>query len=478
MKKNHSQASKKESSFGIPENGPKWDSLHPDPVDARLTQILQDIREDYFDWEDFDSPRDEFFPFASEESESDLFSERFFTDCRTISRRLFLTNPYAINAIENRINFVIGQGHHYHAIPKRKEDRSLAERVQREIDEFVIENEWPIRQQEIQRRKDRDGEVFLRFFRNSKGRVVQRFVEPRQVFTPPTVPKSPETSFGIRTDPQDVENVLGYWVDSVFVPASNIQHRKINVDFNFKRGIPILYPIRKNLIRAEKLLRNMSVVAEIQSAIALIRKHSGASSESIRQYLRDQTAPRPAFGGPYRQRFAPGTIIDASGGIDYEFPIAAIDASRYIQILQAELRAIASRLVMPEFMVSSDASNANYSSTMIAEGPAIRMFERLQAKMIQEDFSVLRRVISSAVLRGDLPANVDQFVMIQAIPPTLAVRDRLSEAKADEILLQNGVLSPQTAAMRYGLDPVRERRMRDEWGRFDKGTEEHPSETE
>ena len=39
-------------------------------------------------------------------------------------------------------------------------------------------------------------------------------------------------------------------------------------------------------------------------------------------------------------------------------------------MLQAELRAIAARLVMPEFMLTSDASNANYASTMVAEGPA------------------------------------------------------------------------------------------------------------
>ena len=48
-------------------------------------------------------------------------------------------------------------------------------------------------------------------------------------------------------------------------------------------------------------------------------------------------------------------------GTEYEFPAAGIDAGRYVTVLQAELRAIASRLVMPEFMLTSDASNANYS---------------------------------------------------------------------------------------------------------------------
>ena len=40
---------------------------------------------------------------------------------------------------------------------------------------------------------------------------------------------------------------------------------------------------------------------------------------------------------------------------------------------------------MPEFMFTSDASNANYSSTLVAEGPAVKMFERLQASMIEQD---------------------------------------------------------------------------------------------
>jgi hypothetical protein len=45
----------------------------------------------------------------------------------------------------------------------------------------------------------------------------------------------------------------------------------------------------------------------------------------------------------------------------------------FVAVLHAELRAIASRLVMPEFMLTSDASNGNYASTMVAEGPAMRM---------------------------------------------------------------------------------------------------------
>ena len=81
----------------------------------------------------------------------------------------------------------------------------------------------------------------------------------------------------------------------------------------------------------------------------------------------------------------------------------------------------------------------------------------MQHELIKEDMKIVWRVVEDAVLRGALPDDVGRRVSIQAIPPSLAVRDRLSEAQADEILMNAGVISPQTAAMRYGLDPNRER---------------------
>ena len=205
----------------------------------------------------------------------------------------------------------------------------------------------------------------------------------------------------------------------------------------------------------------MSVVAEIQSAIALIRKHSSSSADSIRHFVQNHNNPKSPQNqeGMRFQHFPPGTIIDAKNGTDYEFPIAAIDASRYILVLQAELRAIASRLVMPEFMLSSDASNANYSSTMIAEGPAVRMFERLQRDFIDQDHFLFRQVIREEIEKSSLPWNTLKRMTIHVIPPILAVRNRYEEAKADEILFRLGVLSKETLAMRYGLDPAREQQL-------------------
>ena len=391
---------------------------------------------------------------------SPFTDEAQLADIRAQCRTLALENEFAINAHENRINYIVGTGHLYRAAARRgrKPSPELVAEVQAAVDDFCRRNRWYQRQEEIVRRRDRDGECFLRLFTAADGTVEVRFVEPDQVATPPRCAGLPEHSLGILTRRRDVETVEGYYIDGLLVPAGEVQHRKLGVDANVKRGLPLFYPVRKNLRRAEKLLRNMSVVAEVQSAIAIIRKHASATAAGIGQFVAqsaDASLTNPATGRTAHFRhFGPGTILDASAGTDYEFPAAGIDAGRYVTVLQAELRAIAARLVMPEFMLTSDASNANYSSTMVAEGPAVRMFERLQHELVVDDLDVLWRVVDAAVAAGRLPPEARTEVDLTAVPPTLAVRDRLRDAQADQILVRNGAMTAEMMALRHGLEPA------------------------
>jgi capsid protein len=421
-------------------------------------------------------------------------SEQELAAARSACRALALTNEFAINGHENRISYIVGSGHRYQIVARKHADppREFLVQAQAVLDEFLRDNKWHQRQQEIVRRRDRDGEAFLRFFLDAEGKTRVRFVESWQVTESGErrdesgepersrrrlalgSPHSPLSSFGIQTDPDDVETVLGYWLDDgEFVDAEEIQHRKANVDANVLRGVPLFYPVRKNLARAEKLLRNMAAVSDIQTAIALIRKHrSGKQSslEQLRSGLASATVTSKATGKTtYFQPFQPGTILDVYSDAEYDFPARGLDASRYVLVLQAILRAVASRLVMPEFMLTSDASNANYSSTLVAEGPAVKMFERLQHDMIVDDLDVLWRVLRAAVDSGRLAAEDLRLIDIEVEPPKLAVRDRLQEAQVDQILVRNGAMSVQRMALRHGLDPEQERRLREEAARNDGG---------
>jgi capsid protein len=449
------------------------------PADRHLSRLEQQLMETFEDfWDNYIDPAEALYD-ADGTQWSELggglsggaasgvpfTNERQLREIRDQCRALAAGNEFAINGHENRINFVVGSGHAYRVTAKGGSEAAAARarEVQGLLDEFVRANHWHKRQQEIVRRRDRDGEVFVRLFVAPDGTTRVRFVEPSQVSAPPRLANDPSASFGIQTEADDVETVRGYYVDGQFVDAALIQHRKANVDGNVKRGLPLFYPVRKNLRRAEKLLRNMSVVAGIQSAIAIIRKHGAGTRSTVQQFVQSQadaSVTSPVTGRTSLfQRYAPGTILDAFAGTDYQFPAASIDAARYVVVLQAELRAIASRLVMPEFMLTSDASNANYASTMVAEGPAVRMFERLQHEMIEDDLDLLWRVVRAAVDAGRLAREAISEVDIEGIPPSLAVRDRLKDAQADQILVRNGAMSPQTMAVRHGLDAAKEQRL-------------------
>lgn len=393
-------------------------------------------------------------PFTSEESLATI---------RKMCRQLAMTNEFAINGHENRINYIVGSGHGYSAVAKDGVDLSeerLTE-AQTIIDEFIRVNKWSKRQQEIVRRKDRDGEVFLRLFSGIDGVTKVRFIEPDQVYTPNNRRNDKNASFGILTEDDDVETVLAYFVDGQAVDASEIQHRKGNVDCNVKRGVPLFYPVYKNLGRAERLLRNMSVVAEIQAAIAMIRKRTGATSSTVQDMVAntaDQTITNTnaTHSTRYFRHYAPGTIIDSNQSMEYEFPSMKVNPGAYVPVLQAILRAIASRLVMPEFMLTSDASNANYASTMVAEGPAYKQLQRLQWDAIEDDLEVFDKVLDAAVASGRLSQELRDVIEIDVEPPRFETQDRNMEVQADVALVREKIMSRHTAQLRHDLDPEKE----------------------
>lgn len=375
--------------------------------------------------------------------------------CRWLSRE----NEFAINGHENRISYIVGFGHTYTVVGRSGETPpDCVARVQTWLDSWLKVTRWTLRQQEALFRGDRDGETFLRLFRHEDGFLRVRFVEACAVRTPPS--GGPCESFGIKTDPDDMEEVEAYWVVDAdgrgeWVPAAAMQHRKYNLDSGSKRGLPLFYPVRKNLSRAEKILRNMSTAAAIQAAIALIRKHQTAAKEAVKTFVNAranmQVSNSDGTTGNVLH-YPPGSIIDAPQGTAYEFPKDGLDPAKFVVALQAELRAISARLVMPEFMLTSDASNANFASTMVAEGPAVKKFERDQQVQVEHDREIIDRALSYAVECGLLAAADVAAVKVNAEPPSVKSRDEVKDAQAAQILSTLGWLSPQTGASRFGLD--------------------------
>jgi hypothetical protein len=395
---------------------------------------------------------------------------------REQSRWFAKYQPFYISALSNRQNYTVGSGHRYTVRAKEDQevDADTLAKAKAEIDEFREREGWQFRQQEMQCRFDRDGEVFLRMFVGSDGRLRVRFIEPEHIATPPGQLGNTRIRSGVEHADGDVETPVTYYyqVDPQrpdrfdTIDASEIQHRKAGVDCTWPRGLPLCEAaaINDNLRRSLKLLRNITTAAGIQTAIAIVRKHAASSTKSVQEYAAAAATRQVSDGETMRdyQRFPSGAVVDLPNGVEYDFPAGGIDVTKFAAGVQAELRAISAALAMPEFMLTADASNANYASTMVAEGPAVKMFERLQAQTIWYDAAILRRVVAVAEDAGRLPAGISQMVAIEAEAPITQARDRLAEAQADQILLVNGVASPQSVAGRHGYDWAQERQLMDQ----------------
>jgi hypothetical protein len=369
-----------------------------------------------------------------------------------IARILARDNEFAKNAHKNRINYIVGSAHAYTVVGKDEHaDQGSISRVQDVLDEILKANKWSKRQQEIKYRDDRDGETFIRKFQSDDGIMKFRFVEPRQVL-PPSVASECQ-SFGVETLPDDCETPVAYHIDGKPVPAAEVQHRKWNVDSSIKRGYPLLYPVRRNLTRASKLLRNMSMATEIQTAIALIRKHQQATKEAVRSFVSAKADQQRSIDGRPENvlKYGPGSIIDVPMGQEYTIP-PQIDPSKTVAALAAELRAIAAYLVMPEFMLTSDASNANFASTMVAEGPAVKNFRTDQELQIEYDLELLNDALEFAADSGLISRSDLEQVTLDVQPPEVQTRNKLEESQVRASDMAIGILSPQSATSQIGLD--------------------------
>jgi hypothetical protein len=402
---------------------------------------------------------------------------------RDYSRWMAAFNPYAISALENRVSYVIHTGMGITAVPARrnsgyaKGDRELCEMCQDVWDDFADRVDWGRWEQDTLKKVDVDGEAFIRFFHTGGGKVTIRPIEPEHVRSPGD--QSAAKSFGIQTPEFDIMDTLGYWVvlnpgyswNPTFVDAREVLHIKQGGGPSAKRGYPLLIPIRQNLQRAVNLLQYMSALARAQSAIAMTRKWKQYSAASVSAWQQNNADVQGAnwLGGGQRfgKQYGPATVLDIPENVDYDFPSTKIGASALVEVLQAELRAVGSRLVMPEYMISGDASNANYSSTLVAESPAVKNFERVQASYARyfgdgrkgepRHCGVFWRVIRAAVDWKLLPREVLTRVKAHVEPPMVAARDKQKDTERSKTLNEAGVLSKETWSKQEGLERDREK---------------------
>ena len=417
------------------------------------------------------------------------------------ARNLSTFTATSLGALESLTNYVIGSGPTFKVQTEVKEADQLVLAVQRFIDAFLDENNFIGGvDREIHIRSREDGEAFVVIHR---GRTVPRIciLEPDQV-TEPDNPRQLDDwlgadaflsfwSFGVHTRMsdylgcQDFANPLGYHVvyDGTgnawdYIPATRVgaqvrlptdavmEHLKRNTSGNAKRGVSDFYAIQKTMEREATLECNTAVGASNLAAISLITEHLPGTTESEAAAM-VQAASITDYQEPTKRgtrtvkvrRWPAGTQLDAPAGKKYYAgPLGTLRSPIFIEVAQMLLRSIGRRWLMPEYMVSGDASNANYASTLVAESPFVKSREADQVFYIRHFKSIVWKAIRLAWEEGRFDRwatrwnELRQLVDLDVTLPDVASRDRQQQALVNEIEHRNGILSKRTWAAETGRD--------------------------
>jgi capsid protein len=381
-------------------------------------------------------------------------------DARSQARELTRTNPYAANILRLLEAYVTGPGLRLAHQPRQMHLSDGIEEIRRTADrlwlDFLMHNQRHYSFAEHARRAWRDGECFVRRFGDRQWPPDLRFVDPETIGPTPAYPDSQ----GILTDEHDVETPRWYLrIDSQGrlaeqIDAAEILHTRVGVDSNQKRGVTIFTPVLESLQRFAQWSETELTARRLQASIVLWRKVSGGTASSAASFasdhtledLRDPSATPPS-------RLQPGSVLTTGNSTEVQFLQPDTGYSDAVPLGRLLLLNAAAGAGLPEFMLTSDASNANYASTMIAEGPAVKMFQSQQQFFAGEFTRLWEWVMAGAVAAGELPAEFFSLVAPDWCFPELVNRDRPRERHVDTRMVQAGILSRAEVARREGLDP-------------------------
>ena len=404
------------------------------------------------------------FPFWTSEAQLSLI--------RAQSRLCVAMNPNAHGLLNGLTSYVVGDGFKWRVAekPESDADEGIVREAQMVIDEFIDDNNWSEMEQELFWRSREDGEFFLRLFPQFSGKLFVRTVEPEQIIQKPSA-SFQEWSYGIQTDEDDVFVIKNYFVlymapggqDSPSpnmgedVPAKQMVHLKCNVKRSIKRGLAdFSYDTLESFSQSAKLRRNLGEGAAVQAAIAAIRQHDVATAGQVETFVQNaidySVSHLPNQRSSDYQKMDAGSFLDIPKGMNYITPPGSANSAAHIEIFQALLRVAGNRHNAPEWLVSSDASNNNYASSLTAESPFLRHCVRLQ-KLYEKAFrKVMVAVLETAIRAGRLPEGAMEMIEVQCTTPTVETRDKNAEASANATYVNLGVKSRQTVAQEVGLD--------------------------
>lgn len=375
-------------------------------------------------------------------------------ELRRLARHLVATNPHARNCLRLLGAYVVGPDMRTGFIDRRTANgQSEASRRAAALwRRFLAGNCGHFSYSEFATRTWRDGEAFVRLFPQASWPPAVRFIDPERIGATPGT----DSADGIVTDPDDAETVKAYLHVNAAgelveeIPAAELLHAKINADSNEARGTSLFATMIGPLQRYERWLETELVARKVAASVVLWRKVMGGGRGSAGDDPNDTlytTQLDPA-------KFQPGSVLTTDEQQELQFlnPQSELDDAAPLGRLL--LLAAAAGAGMPEYMLTGDSSAANYSKSLVAEGPPVRLFVAEQHALADRLNRLWQMVAAEAVRLGLLTGDDVAALEPDWHLPSPAFRDRPRERYADVRLVAAGVLSRSEVARRENVDPA------------------------
>lgn len=350
--------------------------------------------------------------------------------------RLWRESPLIRNGIRKLGFYVLGRGVTYDC-----ENEAALQR----FESWSKRNKFDDIEDEIFRRLLRDGEFFIEWF-GSLQSLRMRFIDVENIVEPVETPNVGESwTYGIATPVDDVANVLGYFVKRhandnrlEFVSAENITHVKLDADMNMKRGEPLIVSVSKAVNRLNEKREFQHILMRMRLAIAFVQKVPNAAPSQLRGLAQKTGTPQSTTNDEAIKTFKPGTVLTTNNA-EYDFKSPQLDAGDVIALFRDDELCVAQGMGIPEHILSENAQNANYASTLAAESPFVQSVYWYRDTLTAPFKEIFIRVT------GEEEVSISY--------PNIESRSYGEDAKAVIGLNAARILSRQTGQERLGHDP-------------------------
>lgn len=411
---------------------------------------------------------------------------------RGVGRFIASHHEVGVGLLENLVSFTLGNGLVYEPQSRRKGEASpaLLADVSAALDEFHEANGWTCEdgsnslEEELLTRDVVDGEFIV--WVDGEPRVPRvRIPEPDFLTEPADVAtvegyafgdrRHLDWSFGVASDRVHTDEQVAYyfqWEQASsnwdVIGAHEVVHSKRSVPRRVKRGVSDFFAVYQNIERASKLLGNTLQGAAVQSTIAYIREHAaGTPQTAIESFATGRPGSVqqiiPKGNGATRtgrtEKFNPGRVIDTAGTKYHAGPLGQSSAPTYVDVMQAALRVTGVRWSMPEHMISGDASNANYSSTLVAGGPFDRATQRRQGGYKGKFGKIHWLALAAYCKKGRFSrrgiytlADLRAAVELSIDAPDVSIENKMETEQIRKLQYEAGIMSKRSWAGKAGLD--------------------------